>query len=146
MKKIIILLLAIVMCLTFVGCNLDSRKGKITYEPVTLAAINEEFEQNAIRAEEKYVGKYVRFTCYVADISTYKITFSEKNGEVSNWTTLLDYECHAKVNKRDDSLIDKVKNLNKGDQVLVGGKITSLFRGFATPCTVYIDLYEVVVQ
>ncbi len=30
MKKIIILLLAVVMCLTFVGCNLDSRKGKIT--------------------------------------------------------------------------------------------------------------------
>lgn len=146
MKKIVVLLLAVVMCLTFVGCNLDSRKGKITYEPVTLAAINEEFEQNAIRAEEKFVGKYVRFTCYVADISTYQITFSEKNGESSYWTDLLDYECYAKVNKKDSSLMDKVKNLNKGDQVVVGGKITDLFDLSFTPCTVYMDLYEVVVQ
>jgi len=136
------------MCVACVGCDLSlgSIKEKITYEPVTLAAINEEFEQNAMRAEENYVGKYVRFTCYIEDISTYEITFYEKSGIAPSLGTLYDYKCYAEVNKKDSSLMDKVKNLNKGGQVVVGGKITYLSDSSFTPCRVYMDLYEVVVQ
>lgn len=152
MKKIILLLLAIMMCLAGVACNSlydpnyyiseatpeatpEVNPEDFNYVPIKLDSVQEEFEQNEARAKNMYVGQYVSFYAYIERISETEIELCSAKPD-----DLLSYLSPASTAKvAHSSLKDKILPLNKGDLVVVKGKITELY-GYSF-LRVYIDMY-----
>ncbi|MEE1012083.1 MAG: hypothetical protein U0L11_08655 [Acutalibacteraceae bacterium] len=74
MKKIISLILVAVMCLAFASCSAFDGRKKVREQADTapvfsMVAYAQMFENNEVRAKEKYEGKVFKFTGEVYEVN-----------------------------------------------------------------------------
>ena len=116
MKKLAIITLVISLLFSFSCCG-ENKKNieNIEYEEIELYYIDSAIESNLARAQEKYLGMYVLVEAEVESVPA-KDKFVVKSGFYGDaWCTVNDKE-----------LQKMVLTLNKGDKVLIKGKITNL--------------------
>ena len=102
----------------------ESDANGITYHSITLDEIYQEYQQNAARAQEMYLTKYVCIEGTVRQIA-------EKNCfEIVDRDTdelLMSYSMvYASCKTAGNHLVDTILGLNKNDNVVIKGKIVSI--------------------
>ena len=146
MKKVIVLLLVVSMFMMCTACSSNNSDEKTTtsrsYETGNLEQIKNDIDANLARATETYVGSYYQF--YVEFSS---VTSDAKKiiayGEIPSDSVIINSVRvdGTVVNK---NAKDMVLSLNKGDIILVKGKITDLY--YSMGYTVKMDIYEITIQ
>lgn len=141
MRKIVSLIFVVIFCALCVSCEVQntgivSPLQDYDFITVTLEQINEEFDNNGIRAKDTYIGKYVSIKLVVEKVSEEELVLKENRDQLG----IFSYECRAKVVNK--NLRDKLSELDKGNVITVKGKITDLTEGIISPCHVSMDLYE----
>lgn len=136
MKKVLIWILALVMVLGLAGCSSTPTEATNTAEPtetngkeilsydemlekaerIELSDIYADADENALRAEQEYVGKIYRVSAYVSEIS--KDNFSTPN--------FINYGYHSniKLASKEDLI-----NLSKSNTYEIVGIISSIDNG-----------------
>ena len=131
MKRIIALVLCIFTILSLASCGNNKNRD---YVPLDLSAIEEEYDENAPRAKEKYIGSYVEVTGNLAAINTYtNITIHMPDDSCIGGRRVI----ICKIKDKDAK--EKVKELSVNETITVRGKITKLFGLW--DC--HIDVYEI---
>ena len=126
MRKILCLLLTFINVVICSSCHTSSNNtdySKLDYEKISLNTIYQEFKSNELRAEEKYIGKYICVTAEVFGIYDGFISLHEYHYNLNGIKTGYD---PAWCEIKDKSLNNQIMQLNKGDIITVKGKITSL--------------------
>jgi flagellar basal body-associated protein FliL len=141
--KIIILIVAVVI-IVIVGIAIITRKDKeilsISDKPssenievLDWETAIEEYEENQARAKEKYVDKWYNYTGIVTEIGS-------TSCRVANIVTLNYYNYHIEVSFKDT---DTLKKLNKGDEIVITGKLTAISEWSGSSKMVKAELKEV---
>lgn len=101
------------------GSNVSQQD--ITYEMVDLQTMFDELDANAMKAENKYQGKFVEFKCKIKNFDSDGKYISVEPVSASEWnfTTAM---CYIKNDTQKNFLLDK----NVGDEITVKGKIKSI--------------------
>ena len=147
MKKIVVLLLAIMLCFVCVACNSDGDDKNdiptnISYQTVTLKDMYQVYSQNRARLEAEYKNQYLSINGEVSyigaddyfSIDQYIYNYAgQRTGKYASAT--------AKV--KNDSLKSLVLALNEGDTVIIKGKVVGF--DFFSGCDVEMDIYEIIV-
>lgn len=98
----------------------ESDADSITYQPVDLQALFDELDANALRAEKTYQDAYIEISGYIA-------SFDSDGSYISVKATDDDWDfTWILCNFTDDSQLDYVLDLNKGDRITIQGQITSI--------------------
>ena len=91
-----------------------------SYQKVTVKQLTDTLDENALRAEKTYQDMYVEITGYLSNIDSdgeyFSITGTNDSWDF-NWIS-----CDI----TDEKQLDKIINLNNGDQITVYGKITTI--------------------
>lgn len=134
-----ILLLLSILTVCMAGCSLLALNDKdfdihsVECIEMDLSELSNEYSQNQLRAKETYLDKYVITSGEVTNISSDFIKIS-----TSKYTSpSLRVHCEIKSTISRDILL----SLNKGDTVLIKGKVTDMFGSFGLD--VYIDTYYI---
>lgn len=128
MKKALSLLLALVMCLSLCACSSDAQpqdNGGLTKETMmseakmfNITEFRDTYAENALRAEEAYVGHTYMFTAFVDEVSTENciLKFYNDANKVSKNTEFI----NAPLSK------DELRNLNAGERIQIVGSIEKI--------------------
>lgn len=91
-----------------------------SYQKVTVKQLTDTLDENALRAEKTYQDMYVEITGYLSNVDSdgeyFSITGTNDSWDF-NWIS-----CDI----TDEKQLDKIINLNNGDQITVYGKITTI--------------------
>lgn len=93
----------------------------ISYEVVELQTMFDELDANAMKAEDKYQGKYVEFKCKISNFDSDGSYISVEPINASEWS-LRSAMCYVKNDTQKDFLLDK----NVDDEITIKGKIKSI--------------------
>ena len=93
----------------------------ISYEVVELQTMFDELDANAMKAEDKYQGKYVEFKCKISNFDSDGSYISVEPINASEWS-LRSAMCYVKNDIQKDFLLDK----NVDDEITIKGKIKSI--------------------
>lgn len=98
-----------------------SSQQDIKYESVDLQGLFDELDANAMKAENKYQGKFVEFKCKISNFDSDGAYISVEPINASEWnfTTAL---CYIKNDTQKNFLLDK----NVDDEITIKGKIKSI--------------------
>lgn len=91
-----------------------------TYISKTVKELYDELDSNALRAEQRYQNAYIKLTGYLSGIDSDGSYISL----VGSKDTFDFQSVHCSIT--DDSQIDKIVNFDKGDSIIIYGKITSI--------------------
>ena len=102
-----------------IGSNVSQQDT--TYETVELQTMFDELDANAMKAENKYQGKYVEFKCKISNFDSdgSYISVEPVNASEWNFTTAI---CYIKDDTQKDFLLQK----NVDDEITIKGKIKSI--------------------
>lgn len=103
-----------------VGSGIPSPDG--TYKAVTVDKLYDDLDNNAVLAEDEYVGKYFAVTGQLGIIETNYIGILKVNNDYSLDTVY----CYF----TNDEQKNVIKTMNKGDIITVKGKITEIKKIF----------------
>lgn len=95
-------------------------KESPTYISKTVKELYDELDSNALRAEQTYQDAYIKLTGYLSGIDSDGSYISLVGSKDT-----FDFEfVHCSIT--DDSQIDKIISYDKGDSIVIYGKITSI--------------------
>lgn len=92
----------------------------IEYQDVTVEALFDELDNNAMNASDKYKGQYLAITGVLGTIDSDGSYFALESSD-DNYM-FQSVSCNIK----NDEQLEKIKTLSKGDEITVKGKITDV--------------------
>ena len=144
MKKVFstVLLLALTLIFMFcmTGCNVSTLFEEDDFDINTVECINldlstisNEYSENQYRAEETYLQKYIVTTGQIVEILSDTIKIS-----TTSYSTLsITVYCDIKSTELNEILL----SLNKGDKILIKGKMTLMYKSFGM--VIHVDTYHI---
>lgn len=122
----------IVMCIFAIGfaASDDSDTETVSkeempteMEDVTVGEMTKVLKENEMRAQKKYAGKWFQITGYLGNMDSEGEYFSMESNSARVFST--DVRCIIPSDLRED-ITDKLANMNKGDKIMVKGKVTDM--------------------
>ena len=146
MKKSILLLLVIVISVMFVSCDSMGLRP-MSYETFEADSFLADYRSNLARTAEKYIGNSYQFHVKVTDISkdaktiTAKITYAYgTDWYVTSQSILIHGEILDKADQK------KILEVNKGDMILISGRITDVDQCEGYSGQLKIDIHKIEIQ
>jgi len=143
MKKIIYSILVVAIYAIGFAASDDSDSSSLEQEkiPTSMESVNVEdmlldLEQNEMRAQKKYSGKWFKITGTLGSMDSEGEYFSLEG----NVFRMVSIHCKLPKDKR-EQLTDKLINMEKGDQIVVKGKVTDMGEIMGYHVTI-IDVYR----
>ena len=115
------------------SANKNTDKEQITYTKIDIDELEDELENNAAAAKEKYNGKYLEITGRLGTIDS-DLKYINLLSVTDEWD-LVGVLCAVKDNKQKEV----IKTLKKDDTVIVKGKITDVGEVLGY----YLDIVEI---
>lgn len=131
LKIIIPIVIAIVVIAVVVGIVIIKERGESSIKaPENIEVLDwekaiNEYGENPARAQEKYKGNWYEYTGVVTDLYTNKCN-------MSSIVTLNYYNYKIEVTFKDK---EALKTLNKGDELTIIGKLTTISDSFTSKIT-----------
>ena len=88
----------------------------VEYEEISADQLADDLEANAASAKDKYAGNYYAISGKLGSIDSDGSYFDIDTNDELDFTII---QCYIK----DDSQLDKIKGMSKGDSIVVKGKI-----------------------
>ena len=92
-------------------------------EQVTVGEMTKVLDENEMRAQKKYSGKWFQITGYLGSMDSEGEYFTLESNSARIFST--DVRCNIPSDKR-EAITDKLANMNKGDKIMVKGKVTDM--------------------
>ena len=92
-------------------------------EQVTVGEMTKVLDENEMRAQKKYAGKWFEIIGYLGNMDSEGEYFSMESNSARVFST--DVRCNIPSDKR-EVLTDKLTEMNKGDKIKVIGKVTDM--------------------
>lgn len=141
MKKLVVYLLCVLVCLCFVGCGGETDEPtNISYQTVTLKDMYQVYDKNKARFEAQYKDQYLSITGEVSYIggddyfSINQYVYDSAGRRVAKYVS-------ASARVENDLLKSLVLKLNEGDTVIIRGKVVDF--SYTVDCSVIMDVYEI---
>lgn len=101
--------------------SVSEEEAPAEYMQATVETMLSDLSQNEMRAQKKYGGKYMEVTGTLGSMDSEGEYFSLDDNSFS----ILSIHCKIPKNKR-EKITDKLINMEKGDMIVVKGKITDM--------------------
>ena len=92
-------------------------------EKVTVGEMTKVLDENEMRAQKKFSGKWLEITGYLGNMDSEGEYFSVESNSARVFST--DVRCNIPSDKR-ETITEKLANMNKGDKIMVKGKVTDM--------------------
>ena len=92
-------------------------------EQVTVGEMTKVLDENEMRAQKMYSGKWLEITGYLGNMDSEGEYFSLESNSARVFST--DVKCSIPSDKR-EAITEKLANMNKGDKIKVKGKVTDM--------------------
>lgn len=92
-------------------------------EKVTVGEMTKVLEENEMRAQKKFSGKWLEITGYLGNMDSEGEYFTLESNSARLFST--DVRCSIPSDKR-EAITDKLVEMNKGDKIMVRGKVTDM--------------------
>lgn len=92
-------------------------------EKVTVGEMTKVLEENEMRAQKMFSGKWFEITGYLGNMDSEGEYFTMESNSARLFST--DVRCTIPSDKR-QTITDKLVEMNKGDQIMVKGKVTDM--------------------
>ncbi|MBQ8583962.1 MAG: hypothetical protein IJ488_05070 [Clostridia bacterium] len=104
------------------GSSGSSNVNTTTYTEVNLQTIIDELEENAMKAEATYEGKYIKFKAKIKSIDSDGYSITVEPTTADEWNILDRATCYIKT----DAQTSFIMNKSVGDTVVIKGKVKSV--------------------
>lgn len=92
-------------------------------EKVTVGEMTKVLEENEMRAQKLFSGKWLEITGYLGNMDSEGEYFTLESNSARLFST--DIRCTIPSDKR-QTITDKLVKMNKGDRIMVKGKVTDM--------------------
>ena len=92
---------------------------KVEYESISADQLSTDLESNAAAAKDKYAGNYYAISGTLGNIDSDGSYFNIDTSDEWDFTNI---QCFI----QDDSQLEKIKSMSKGDSLVVKGKVTDV--------------------